>query len=235
MALCLIPKSLHAWHFTRGGDCEDAPTALQNIPFPLSGEPGAVAAYKDKVEALRAQVGARTVEEEVRDGLAAASLRPKTLEELEEALDSDEPALQPAQDAYEVWEEEVSAWLTAFEKRYGSVIPSDAATEAAEAEVDWSGKATSKRRELHPAEIEFWTKAKEFQVKLGRIADLIPYDPAAATVQPSDAEVKRAVLSEYQTLVDEARAAVAEDLAKADSITQSGEAALPAEVKPKLD
>lgn len=191
-------------------------------------------AYKDKVEALRAQVGARTVEEEVRDGLAASSLRPKNLDELQALLDSEDPALLPAQEAYDAWEEDVEAWLTGFEKRYAGAIPDDAATDAAEAEVDWAGKAAPKRKELSPAEIEFWSKAKEWKIRLGRIADLIPYDPAAATAQPSEAEVKAAVQAEYQKLADEARATVTEDLAKADSIANTGAATLPAEVKPQL-
>ncbi|RMZ52906.1 hypothetical protein APUTEX25_001025, partial [Auxenochlorella protothecoides] len=208
---------------------------LQGIPFPLSGEKTAVAQYKDRVEALRSEVGARTVEDAVREELAAAAARqPASLAELTAALSaSSDPAAVAAHDALVAWAQDVSDWLEDFEDRRGDDLPDAAATAAVEAELA-SGRLLSgpdARSDVHPAESEFWTKAAEWEAGLERVGALLA---ALPEVPITDARVAELVTGEYQALVDQARTVVADELAKADDLTGAGTGGLPEEIKPKL-
>lgn len=207
----------------------------QAIPFPLSGETAAVETYADKVEALRSKIGARTVEDVVKEELVSTGSRvPSSLADLVAKLgESEDPAAQRAYEGFLSWAEDVDIWLESFYEEFGAELPTASATAATEAELA-SGRlasASAVRSDVSAVESAFWTKAAEIESQLKGLASLLDNLPA---VQTSPEQIRELVLGEYIALVEDARTAVADELAKANELTSAGSATLPAEIKPQL-
>lgn len=186
--------------------------------------------FADKVEALRTQVGARTVEDVVKSAIKTAqSYEPASLAEAVAMLgQSEDPAAQRAYEGFVTWAEDVDEWLEDFGEEWGEEVPSSAAT--SEAEEQLSG-ASNARSEVTPVEKAFWTKAVEIEGELQSLASLVD-DIKESPVSPE--LVRKLVLQEYQQFVEDARAAVEDELTKADDITGTSASEIPAELKPQL-
>lgn len=186
--------------------------------------------FADKVEALRAQVGARTVEDVVKSAIKTAqSYEPVSLAEAVAMLgQSEDPAAQRAYEGFVAWAEDVEEWLEDFTEEWGAEVPSSAAT--SEAEEQLSG-ATNERSAVTPVEKAFWTKAVEIEGQLQSLASLMD-DIKESPVSPE--LVRKLVLQEYQQFVEDARTAVEDELSKADDITGTSASEIPAELKPQL-